>query len=406
MSANGKAAIMFDCIGGTTSAAELATLHLTLALHEHPEIQVVPKMGASAWVRYCSDQEITRFRASMHQGMAFMNSLVTAAESAPLPATLVRMLSDDLLMLPNPMERAFARNAGFASNTETDINRQARERGESLDLLIAGSAWQADLLRSAGLDNVVQLAPGFDGRRFHPGPRKNLFPGRFVIFSGGRLDFRKGQDLVIAAVREFRRRHPETLLIHAWQNLWPELIVPFDAAGIVHDLPEYVGGQLNITKWLASHGLPPESVVDAGLVSNTVLPDIVREAHVGLFPSRAEASPGTAMLECMASGVPCIVARNTGHNEWAADDFSFPLIEQSEVPSAHARVRASEGWGASSVEEIIAQLEVAYSSAGDTRRRAVAAARQSAPLGWHRHTAGFVEVLQPFLYRTHVRAAA
>ncbi len=406
MSLDRRAALMFDCFAGTTSATELAALHLTLGLHEHPAVQAAPTVGASAWVRFCTDSEIARLRASMQSGAVRLESLLTTPEGKPLPATLVRMLGDDLHALPDPVDRTFARSVAFASNTETDIDRNARARGARHDLLLAGSEWQCELLRSAGLTNVSTFAPGFDGRRFHPGPKKNLFPGRFVVFSGGRLDFRKGQDLVVAAVRAFRESHPETLLIHAWQHLWPEHMTPFSSDRHVSGLPRYVGGQLLTAPWLAANGLPADSVVDVGLVSNTVLPDIVREAHVGLFASRAEAQPSTAMLECMASGVPCIVSRNTGHTELAHEAIGYPLHAQSTVSATDARVRATDGWGAASVDEIVAQLELAFSNSTDARRRGVAAAREASQFAWHKHTARFVETIQPLLNAATSRAAA
>ena len=397
---------MFDCNAGTTSGAELITLHLTLGLHEHASIQVLPKVGVSPWVRFCTEQEVTRLRASMLDGVGQLDGIMRTPDATPLPATLIRMLGGDLHTLPNPMGRPFARSIGFACVTNTACDAATIARGRSHDVLLTGSPWQNALLRSAGLDNVVHFAAGYDGRRFRPGARRNLFPGRFVIFSGGRLDFRKGQDLVIAAVREFRKRHHETLLVHAWQHPWPECIVPFGAGALVDGLPHYVGGQLRTAPWLAMNGLPTDSAVDIGLVANTILPDIVREAHVGLFPSRAEAQPSTAMLECMASGVPCIVARNTGHLELAREQIGYPLVEQSAVEPAHARVPGTDGWGAARVDDIIAQLEQVYTNTSDARRRGVAAAREVAPYGWHRHTAHFAELLQPILDTTLVQVAA
>jgi len=402
----GKAGIMFDCHAGTTSGVELTTLHLTLGLHKHTSIQVLPKVGVSPWVRFCTEHEVTCLRASMLDGLGQLDAIIRTPEGTPLPATLVRMLGGDLHALPNPMDRTFARSIGFSCVTNTACDAATIARGRSHDVLLTGSTWQTELLRSAGLDNVAPFPPGYDGRRFRPGAKQNLFPGRFVIFSGGRLDFRKGQDLVIAAVREFRKRHPETLLVHGWQHPWPECIVPFGAGALVEGLPRYVGGQLLFAPWLATNGVPADSAVDIGMVANTILPDIVREAHVGLFPSRAEAEPSTAMLECMASGVPCIVARNTGHLELAREQIAYPLVEQSSVAPPLARVRGTEGWGTAGVDDIIAQLEQVFTNTSDARRRGVAAAREVASYSWHRHTAHFAELLQPILETTVVQAAA
>ena len=50
-----------------------------------------------------------------------------------------------------------------------------------------------------------------------------LLPGRFVVFSGGKLELRKGQDIVVAAFRAFVERHPDAVLVNAWHNAWPKL---------------------------------------------------------------------------------------------------------------------------------------------------------------------------------------
>ncbi len=40
--------------------------------------------------------------------------------------------------------------------------------------------------------------------------------GKFVVFSGGKLEFRKGQDLAVAAMRIFMQRHSDVVFITAW----------------------------------------------------------------------------------------------------------------------------------------------------------------------------------------------
>ncbi len=386
--------IMLDCPAGTISSAELRSLHLSLQLHESSQLQVVPKLAASSWVQFCSDAEITKLREFMQHGAVALDRLLRTPTSLRVPATLVRTLGDELRALPNPLDRDFARSVGFASLTDTVIDAATLERGKRESTLLAASPWQTELLQSAGLTNVQQFATGLDSRRFHPGARRNVFAGRFVIYSAGRLDYRKGQDLVINAVRAFRQRHPDALLVCAWQHPWPEQLSTFPGTTPSLGLPPFVGGQLQIAPWLSQFGIPADSVVDVGLVSNGLLPDIVREAHVGLFPNRAEATPSTAMLECMASGVPCIVSHNTAHKELAQPAFAYPLTSLSPVNAADAGVRGTDGWGSADVDEIVDALELAYSDTADARRRGVAAARHVAPLGWHKRAPVFAELMQ------------
>ena len=72
--------------------------------------------------------------------------------------------------------------------------------------------------RAHGLDHVATVLQGIDPRLFRPSSRIGLLPGRFTIFSGGKLEYRMGQDIVVAAFRKFRERRPDALLAVAWQN--------------------------------------------------------------------------------------------------------------------------------------------------------------------------------------------
>ncbi|HAT15229.1 MAG TPA: hypothetical protein DCS91_18110, partial [Microcoleaceae bacterium UBA11344] len=78
---------------------------------------------------------------------------------------------------------------------DTRITAEALEKAKKYSLIIAGSNWNADVLRSYGLTNVAMVNQGIDPAIFHPAPKSNLFGDRFVIFSGGKLEYRKGQDI-------------------------------------------------------------------------------------------------------------------------------------------------------------------------------------------------------------------
>jgi glycosyltransferase involved in cell wall biosynthesis len=64
--------------------------------------------------------------------------------------------------------------------------------------------------------------------------------GRFVVFSGGKLERRKGQDILMAAFKQFRDRHPraDALLVVAWHNYWPEYMKDIGSAGHVQGYPQ------------------------------------------------------------------------------------------------------------------------------------------------------------------------
>ena len=87
--------------------------------------------------------------------------------------------------------------------------------------LATGSRYCAEVLRAHGLDSVSVIPHGVNSEVFCPStePRK-ILEGKFVVFSGGKFELRKGQDIVIRAFKILQDRHPDVILINSWHNSW------------------------------------------------------------------------------------------------------------------------------------------------------------------------------------------
>lgn len=290
-----------------------------------------------------------------------------------------------------------ARNVGFVFFEDTHFDDEALARGHALDRIVAGSTWNAEVLRAHGLDHVEVALQGVDPTLFHPAPRADLFPGRFVVFSGGKLEYRKGQDIVVAAFREFRARHPEALLVFAWFNPWPHIMEEITFGGHVESVPRLnVAGRIDFGAWLRAHGLPDGSFLDVGAVPNAQMPQILREADVGIFPNRCEGGTNLVAMECMACGVPTILSANSGHLDLIRDGNCYPLRVQRPVhPSVHCT--GTEGWGESSVEEIVAHLEAIHANRAEAAARGAAGARTLTEFSWSDRVAHLLAVLDDLL---------
>ncbi|MBF0128192.1 MAG: glycosyltransferase family 4 protein [Magnetococcales bacterium] len=259
-----------------------------------------------------------------------------------------------------------------------------------LPLVVTGSRWNAAVLTERyGLANVACLMQGIDSALFYPAPSRNLLPGRFVIFSGGKLEFRKGQDLVIAAFARFHARHPHAFLLTAWNNHWLDEGARFSARHVA-DLPT----SNDINAWLARY-LPADSFMDVGEIPNPMTPAILREAHVGLFPNRCEGGTNLVAMECMAVGLPVILADNTGHKDLIDPERCYPLTRQSPCthPASGARL---DDWGESSVEEIVALLEEIHDRHTTATRRGEKASRFIREYSWQRQCDRFLELAAPY----------
>jgi glycosyltransferase involved in cell wall biosynthesis len=246
------------------------------------------------------------------------------------------------------------------------------ERARRFSKLIAISNWNADLLKGLGFDQVVLARQGIAPDLFHPRAKRGLFADRFVLFSGGKLEYRKGQDIVLAAFRQFHRRHPDALLVTAWQGPHAEDAKAFELAGHVRGIPEKNGrGGLALKAWAEANGVAGDSFIDLGYVPNAQMPAVLAECTAALFPNRCEGGTNLVAMECLAMGLPTILADNTGQKDVLREIGGIALARQAFVkpPGPQAGV---EGWGESDVDEILAALELLYDkrvSWSDTARK-------------------------------------
>jgi glycosyltransferase involved in cell wall biosynthesis len=217
-------------------------------------------------------------------------------------------------------------------------------------LIVAGSSWNERILRDQGVTNVVTVPQGVDTAIFHPAPKANLFPGRFVVFSGGKLEFRKGQDIVLRAFKAFHDRHKEALLLCAWGSPWPDLARQLGC-------PLAADGSPEIVRWAVENGIPAQAIVPVGPTPNIAMAHVIREADVALFPNRCEGGTNLAAMECMACGVMTVLSDNTGHRDLIKNPAGVRLGEQRRVES---RSFDTTGWGESDPDEIAERLEMAW----------------------------------------------
>jgi glycosyltransferase involved in cell wall biosynthesis len=226
------------------------------------------------------------------------------------------------------------------------------------DFLVCASHWNAELLRAHVTKRVEIVFEGIDPSLFHPGPKAGfLDPNRFYIFSGGKVEYRKGHDLTLMAFREFSRRHDDAVLVTLWHSPWPQLSAGFQGK-LASPLELTREGIIDVRRWAAANGIDPSKVIEIGLIPNPMMPAVLREMDCVLAPSRAEACTNLIAAEAMACGIPVLVAENTGVKDLISPGNSWPLTRQS--PIRDYAPSGTEGWGESDVEEIVGGLERLY----------------------------------------------
>ena len=263
------------------------------------------------------------------------------------------------LNIPHPVY-----HVGLTVFEDTALTPQHVENLKQYDRLIAPSQWCADILAGYGLDATV-CHQGFDVSIFHPAPRvrapihTNGWDGRVLVFSGGKLEYRKGQDIAIAAFRLFRET-PEgqnAVLVTAWHNPWPATMEGIWNAGHFKGVPKVTHGQLELGPWLAQNGVPPEAHLDLGQMTQLEAAAAIRECDVAIFPNRCEGATNMVLSECLGLGVPCIAGQWTGH----ADLLAATVAPDRPATTPPKRMfRGTDGWHDMAPETLARKMGAPY----------------------------------------------
>lgn len=268
------------------------------------------------------------------------------------------------------------RNLGIVVFEDTELGSDAPSIAERFDLLLTGSNWNTRVLNKKGFPNVRTLLQGLDLSIFKPVYQPCEDRNPFVIFSGGKLEFRKGQDIVVEAFRRFQERHSEAILLTVWHNHWPESIHGIDSQGYVEGLPGLDSeGYLEVTPWLERNGIPGKALYNLRVTPNYAMPSVYSQADVAVFPNRCEGGTNLVAMECMASGLPTILSANTGHLDLIDEKHCYPLYQQGPVRAVHPIVAGVEGWGESDVEEVLQAFEEVFRDSVEAGKRGREAAR-------------------------------
>ena len=264
------------------------------------------------------------------------------------------------------------------------LSAEVIERARQYPLIVCGSTWNEQVLRAYGVNTVTTVIQGIDPTLFHPAARQGVLSDRFMVFSGGKLELRKGQDLVMAAFARFAKRHPEALLVSAWHSPWPQLAKTLDISRKAEAIPFNDKGKPDLVVWARNNGLADNQFLDLGSVPNALMPQILREMDVALFPNRSEGGTNLVAMEAMACGIPVILSANTGHTDLIDGQNCYALEHQRGVAGDGAGVGDVLGWGESSVEEIDDKLEQVWRDRNEARRRGERGAAKLAGYSWAR----------------------
>lgn len=268
------------------------------------------------------------------------------------------------------------------------------------DHIVAGSSWCEHHLRIGGCEHTSTILQGIDPAVFQPLPPRPD-DGRFIVFSGGKFEFRKGHDVVMAAMRIFMARHSDAWLACAWHNHWPNSIRTMAQSRLIDFRYEDLPCQQLYLNLLAANGIDPSRVVLYPVRENRLMKSVYGDSDIGLFPNRCEGGNNMVMCEYMACGRPVIASTMTGHRDVVASGHALCLASYEPV-LARTEDAITGIWFEPDVEEIVEQLEYAYRQRSDLHRLGAAAGAAMTRLSWVEAAKGFHALAESLSGHGHV----
>lgn len=277
---------------------------------------------------------------------------------------------------------------------EQEMNKISIDNARKYDLILGGSTWNEEKLKASGIKHSAKLIQGIDPNIFFYQEPKDF--NHFVIFSGGKFEFRKAQDVVIKAVSIMQKKYPDVVLINAWFNMWPQTMLSMaNSKHIIFNLRgnNYIEMINNI---LSDNGIDLERTITLELVDNFKLPSIYKLTDIGLFPNRCEGGTNLVLMEYMATGRTVIATNATGHTDILTNDNSYALNNNKSL-QIHNGQELIYDWIEPDLDEIIAKLEYAYLHREENVQKGKIAAKSLQSFTWENSAKSFLSSIQKFL---------
>lgn len=230
---------------------------------------------------------------------------------------------------------------------------------KSYDLIICGSKWNHKILTENGLENTVLVHQGVDLSRFNPIQQPRLLHRSLVIFAGGKLEIRKGQDVVIEAFKRFIKLYPDALMIACWANVGDIGINTMDKSSYIKNNPKS-GKAIDIHSWIVEQGIPEGNILVPTATNNNHLPGLIKQADTAIFASRCEGGTNLMAMEALACGIPTLVSENSGHVDLIEENMEHIIaLKKHKCSECIKDVTRNYGgddedvWGETDPEEIV-----------------------------------------------------
>ena len=286
---------------------------------------------------------------------------------------------------------------GYTFYLGNPLTTEQKNSANQLNLIAAGSSYCENRLNAAGINNTTTIIQGINPQIFNPANNeKNLLKDRFIIFSGGKFEYRKGQDIVLKAFKIFSDIHPDALLVNSWSNFWEFSINTMAESRLIDFSFDAKEPEKSYQQLYINNDIDPKKVITLPIKPPHQLSSIFKNSDVGLFPNRCEGGTNLILMEYMACGKPAIATIRTGHADIVNPDNAFAIEKDSSVNPRHGNLSGYHGWVEPDIDEIVAHLETAYNDKEACRQKGRAAGEFLKNITWKKAALEFYEAARQF----------
>ena len=242
---------------------------------------------------------------------------------------------------------------------ENELHSSSISNASELDLVLAGSTWCQTQMNGKGILNTDVLIQGIDPELFYPLEPKSE-EKEFVLFSGGKFEYRKGQDLVLAAFRILSQKYSNMRLITSWENQWIDSMRTMSLSKHVDYIEMGDTWAEKMHAFYVRNEVDPQKIQTCPLLPNRKMRSIYGKTDLGIFPNRCEGGTNLVLMEYMACGKPVVASFSSGHQDILTSENSFLVKSMDLLEIKDSQGNVSARWDDPSLEEIISQIELAY----------------------------------------------
>ena len=264
---------------------------------------------------------------------------------------------------------------------------------QSYDHVAVGSSWCESALRQAGLTEVSTVVQGIDPSVFDPAPvERRYFHDKFVIFSGGKLELRKGQDIVVKAFKILQDKYRDVMLITSWFNAWRFSLETIRSSPHVRFTATANDHATMVKQFLAENGIDVRRTINLPPQPNVTMARIYKQTDVGLFPNRCEGGTNLVLMEYMACGKPAIASFSSGHKDILTPQNALLLRSLKPITISHNQTPVAT-WDDPNLDEVVSYLEFAYANRDSLRPIGKQAGEDLSRFTWRRTAEQFLSEL-------------